>query len=216
MRNHKKNSPMADAEYIPPPEQEFRIRKGPAKLSVRKRAKRTTRLSQLWPKIKDLALKGNSPMEIADIVNAKEKEKNYLTNAQISNLIGRKRREGEIPELSITKHGGGLRAKKGDCMLHALFLLLSLMPKQHGHAKPKKWRRGRSRLEKIRLRVLVKVKLTLSSKKCCYSTTAAHSYDSVGMQQGLTSILSARRASIGTGQPRWTTRRMIRYCSQLS
>jgi hypothetical protein len=106
-----------DPDYAPPPEPVFSSRKGPkAKTTNRKRAKRTTLLSQLWPRIKALALKGNSPLEIAEIVNAKQSEKNQLTNQQISNLIGRKRREGEIPQLSVTQHGGGLKARKSDCM----------------------------------------------------------------------------------------------------
>lgn len=103
-----------DDDYVPPPEPVLRKRKGP-KSKPPQRAKRNTLLSQLWPRIKALALKGNSPMEIAEIVNAKQPEKNHLTNQQISNLIGRKRKEGEIAQLSVTHHGG-LQATKADCM----------------------------------------------------------------------------------------------------
>jgi hypothetical protein len=64
-------------------------------------------------------------MEIAEIVNAKQPEKNQLTNQQISNLIGRKRREGEIAQLSVTHHGGGLQAKKAKCICFTLAHVLA-------------------------------------------------------------------------------------------
>lgn len=110
------NSPMADLDYVQPGELEILKRKSPKKQGVRKRAKRTTVLSQAWPKIKQLALKGIQPKDIRDMVNATLPENQRITNQQVSNLIGRKRREGEIPQLTVTKHGGGLKAKKSDSM----------------------------------------------------------------------------------------------------
>src|SRR6185437_3487932 len=91
--------PDYDPEKEPLGRKKGRVNRAPP----RRRAKKSSVLTQEWPKIKKLYLAGDGPTEIAETINLKLPAASQIDNKQISNLIGRKKRQGEIPGNPKTK-----------------------------------------------------------------------------------------------------------------
>lgn len=106
---------MNDPDYIPPsmdPPLPTAKRKPPSPSLSKPRKSKATTLQQAWPEIKQLCQKGLSPSEIRDLVNAKRPPSAHLTNKQISDLITRKKKEGQF-KLSVSE-SGALTATNSD------------------------------------------------------------------------------------------------------
>lgn len=122
-----------DEEYVPEDEETI-IRRGPkSKRKYVNKTLPTSVLSQIWPKVKRLTLKGLQPKDIEPIVNRDLPLKSHVDNKQISNLIHRKKKEGEL-SLPVAKTAGGLRASTTDCMckFKSFILVITLTNKPLG------------------------------------------------------------------------------------
>lgn len=98
------SSSSSDAEYI----------EGQEDANATSKTKRETKLTRLWPMIKERALKGMQPQQIAEEINETLDQQDWVDNRQVQGKISRERKKGNI-KMPVNK-SGTILAENSDCM----------------------------------------------------------------------------------------------------